>query len=110
MNNFFAQWFPWSWIFVTKPFFEVTVTATDGDVIDRKTTVGVKADETVEQTPQFELIELVQQGNNKNFDKADFKEAESLLEDLVNDIAHAPENIPTTAPTNIIFSGWRHSS
>ncbi len=51
----------------------------------------------------------MQRGNAGNFDQGDLHKAAELIENIDDDNAPAPENIPTAAPTDTIFQGWKHS-
>ncbi len=65
-------------------------------------------EEGAEQPPQHDVFEFMQHGNAGDFDQCNLQEAAELIENIDDDNAPAPENIPTTAPTDTIFR-WRHS-
>ncbi len=51
----------------------------------------------------------MQRGNAGNFDQCDLQEEAELIENVDDNNAPAPENIPPAEPTDTIFQVWRHS-
>ncbi len=58
-----------------------------------------------EQPPQVDFVEIVQCSNTGNFDQCDLEEVADLVENIHDDNAPAPENMPTAVPTSTIFQG-----
>ncbi len=97
-------------------FVKVTSAAPDGNVFDRVAMAVAGANEEAAEQPcqvdfidQVDCIELVHHGNTGNFDQCDLEEAAGLVQNIDDDIAPAPENINTAAPTDTIFQGCGHS-
>ncbi len=100
--------FPGVELYVTKRFFKVTSAPPDGNVFDGElSAVEGENEEGAEQPSQHVFAEFMQR--NGNFDQCDLQEAAEIIENIDDDNAPAPENIPTAAPTDTIFQGWGHS-